>query len=42
LYFFPDPQGHAALRGVAAQVVGSFGSTAVATIGARAPCTAVP
>ena len=42
LYFFPDPQGQGALRGVAAQVEGSFGSTAAETIGARPACTAVP
>jgi len=42
LYFFPDPQGQGALRGVAAQVDGSFASTAAATSGARAACTAVP
>jgi hypothetical protein len=42
LYFFPEPQGQGALRGVAAQVDGSFASTSAATIGARAACTAVP
>jgi hypothetical protein len=42
LYFFPDPQGQGALRGVAAQVEGSFASTAAETIGARPACTAVP
>lgn len=42
LYFFPDPQGQGALRGVAAQVEGSAGSTSAETSGARAPCTAVP
>lgn len=42
LYFLPDPQGHGALRGVAAQVEGSAGSTSAETSGARAPCTAVP
>lgn len=42
LYFFPEPQGQGALRGVAAQVEGSFGSTSAATSGARAACTAVP
>ncbi len=42
LYFLPEPQGQAALRGVAAQVEGSAGSTSAETSGARAPCTAVP
>ena len=42
LYFFPDPQGQGALRGVAAQVEGSFASTSAETSGARAACTAVP
>ena len=42
LYFFPEPQGHGALRGVAAQVEGSAGSTSAETSGVRAPCTAVP
>ena len=42
LYFFPEPQGQGALRGVAAQVEGSFASTSAETSGARAACTAVP
>lgn len=42
LYFFPEPQGQGALRGVAAQVEGSFASTTAATSGARPACTAVP
>ena len=42
LYFLPDPQGQGALRGVAAQVEGSAGSTSAETSGTRAPCTAVP
>ncbi len=42
LYFFPEPQGQGALRGVAPQVEGSFASTSAATIGVRAACTAVP
>jgi len=42
LYFLPEPQGQGALRGVAAQVEGSAGSTSAATSGARAPWTAVP
>lgn len=42
LYFLPEPQGQGALRGVAAQVEGSAGSTSAETSGARTPCTAVP
>ena len=42
LYFFPEPQGQGALRGVADQVEGSFASTSAATTGARPACTAVP